>query len=487
MEKPPRRNHFHTNNSGFTLVGVLMVLVVLSVLGLSILMITSNSVKLSAGERDDQSVFYIAEAGLTVEMDEIEGQIQSTYSNTNDANSFFNELFQKIIISGKYSSTSFEKTLGEITPKAKIDVVEQNSGNPTRLYKLTSTGIIDKKSRVVEREFSVTWVPKSSGFGEMAIIMKEDIILNGKVVGDIATLKKGVGSVQVDWAGNEVFFGEIYVPPGYEQSAISRKDWMKFNPVVHRINTLPEFILPRFPSIPTYPNSNKFNYISLEYGDETMKLDGNSTMGKLIVSGSHKLTIDVGDSDKELVLDELDLGGSGVIFIRGKGKLKLYIKNKLNITNGMLNPQTLTEKLEKKVDADNISEDHLRKLEIYYKGSNTFSVSSNLKIYASIYTETANVSITSSSSIFGNILSGGRSFKVTGNGNVQPSLYFAPNADFEVSGSGKVYGSIIGKSINIFGGGEVHYKSPLLTDGSLAPGFGSSGEVEIVKKAEREK
>ena len=70
-------------------------------------MITSNYVKDIGGERDDWSVFYIAEAGLTVEMDEIEGKIQLAYNNTKDANSFFSELFSKKVKSGEIFFNNF--------------------------------------------------------------------------------------------------------------------------------------------------------------------------------------------------------------------------------------------------------------------------------------------------------------------------------------------------------------------------------------------
>ena len=52
-------------------------------------MITSNSVKTSTGERDDQSVFYIAEAGIAVEMKEIEETITEVYDITKTEAEFF--------------------------------------------------------------------------------------------------------------------------------------------------------------------------------------------------------------------------------------------------------------------------------------------------------------------------------------------------------------------------------------------------------------
>jgi len=143
------------NELGFTLVAVLMVLVVLSVLGVSVLMITSNFVKLSAGERDDQSVFYIAEAGLTVEMAEIEETITEVYNITKTEAEFFNALNARIIAVSKSTSATFENIHGKET-NARIDVEELNTGNP-REYKVASVGIIGNSTRKVKAIISIDW------------------------------------------------------------------------------------------------------------------------------------------------------------------------------------------------------------------------------------------------------------------------------------------------------------------------------------------
>lgn len=53
------------NNNGFSLLLTIFAIVLISVLGLSILTITSNTLKISSHEREDQAVYYIAETALT--------------------------------------------------------------------------------------------------------------------------------------------------------------------------------------------------------------------------------------------------------------------------------------------------------------------------------------------------------------------------------------------------------------------------------------
>src|SRR4051812_42718631 len=107
----PQNRSLRENERGFTLIAVLVVLVVLTVLTISVLTVTSNSMKTSTGERNDQSAYYIAEAGATIVMANIEEKVNTlptvkTYSN---ALGFFGDLEAIILQPSKIDS--FENTL----------------------------------------------------------------------------------------------------------------------------------------------------------------------------------------------------------------------------------------------------------------------------------------------------------------------------------------------------------------------------------------
>lgn len=61
------------SEKGYTLVVVLMVLVVMTVLGISIIGLSINNSKMTKGEQNDQSVFYIAESGVNYALARISG------------------------------------------------------------------------------------------------------------------------------------------------------------------------------------------------------------------------------------------------------------------------------------------------------------------------------------------------------------------------------------------------------------------------------
>lgn len=480
-----RYKYFHCKNeNGYTLVTVLMIIMVFSVLGLSLMATSMNSVKMSAGEREDQSAFYIAEAALNTEKILIEDKINEAYNNSSDEITFYNNVLANISKNYTVSEAKFEKN-SNVNPEAKISVEELNKINP-REYKITSTGLLGNKKRVVEQTFTVGWTKKSTGFDAMAILVKENITLNSALIsGNIASassLEKSIiimdgGVKDLNWKN---YADSIFIPINHKGIAIDKPTWMKDIPSATKkeLGGIPE--LPAFPDIPNYNKLEgfNFNYNSPDFGSSAMKLDKNSSLGKLEVDGSHTLIIDIGKGEKELVLDSLYLSGSGKIFIEGEGKLRIYVKNVLSISNGILNPVSKAETLKDDYNIEENSE-HLKKLEIFYKGTDDFIINSNLKIYSSLYVEKAKILISGSGKIYGNILSGGSSFEVTGDGNIQPSLYFAPNADFIVSRSGKVSGTIIGKSIEVFGNGQIQYKPLILTEGFFAPGIGEAGKFEI--------
>lgn len=159
----------YKENHGFTLVGVLMVLVLLSVLGLSIMMITSNFVKISTGERDDQSVFYIAEAGLVrsgVRMDDevnlalIEALLKIAENEKkelqfrDEPEDIFYEIVERSISTGEFSIGGFDPHFDEPNPFAKVTV----TGNGKN-YTIRSVGYIGEKKRTVSRNVQVLFDP----------------------------------------------------------------------------------------------------------------------------------------------------------------------------------------------------------------------------------------------------------------------------------------------------------------------------------------
>ncbi|SFQ47953.1 PilX N-terminal [Psychrobacillus psychrotolerans] len=496
--------------SGFTLLSVLILVVIITVLGVSILTVTSNSLRLSANERTDQSTFYIAESGIVVTRKDMEDKLQSAYglaySKTKEdykkaeeayyrrplkeqtgfvfdfagilENYYLNKVKTDLPKEWKVQSDSpsfkekfnFESNYSEdnikTTPIATVTVTRVMESGEGFEYKIESVGKIGNKERTVSQKLivkldvgnlgdpgtpEIPGTPETPGNGggpveglpqDVAIFVMEKIkILSPQVTGNIATLDRKAGSIEIGWNNTDNI--SFFVPNGSESIALKKPEHLGSIPPITgvKIGDIPK--LPDFPIPPSYKIIDSIS----EKGDGSAPpfiLKENSYIKKLDISGSRTLTIDVGETDKELVLDEFNISGDAKVIIKGTGKLTLHVKKTFNVTTSHFGSPS-------------------NNIEVFYSGSGVLgegNIGGHTKIYASIYAETADVKIAGSTEIHGNILSGGKSFKVTGHGDVLPSLYFAPNAHFEVSGSGKVLGTIIGKSISVTGMGEVHYGEP---------------------------
>lgn len=463
LEKLQRRNHLHANNNGFTLVSVLIVLVVLSVLGLSILMITSNSVKLSVGERDDQSVFYIAEAGIVERVYDIDknvadafGEIKAIHNNLSIkekgeydfVGKFYSRVISKVNLAP--STQLFESNLGNV-PVASITVT-QKSANPI-IYEIESAGKIGDKTRKVTQGLTIFLEPSMIEgpvmSGNVALYVNKTIQLGGSV-----TIHGNVNMKSTN-PGDKILSGGASITGQVAQG-------------------VGNFIeLPSFPSYPTYnipadreiknSNGNKTdliksgklligNYITNGY---TLSMSNNIEFKEIFLNENNTLTIDIGNATREIVVEHLNVA-NGHIKITGTGKLTIYVKN--NITMGA-------------ASTVNSNASNVDKLKIYQKGSNPINLEGGQKIYGSLHAEAADISIKGGGGFQGDILTGGQNIYVGGGASVNSQLFLAPNAKFTLGEGGHIKGAVIADSFIGTGGGSVTYNE-------TSSGTGSGGSIK---------
>lgn len=473
---PLKSNHFHKNSSGFTLVGVLMVLVVLSVLGMSILIITSNLMKISAGERDDQSAFYVAEAGVvekTYDINEKVNQAFNTIKTKYDSlpnkdkgtfdfvGQFYSEVIKKV--DGLSSTTTeFEKSFGN-NPTATI-TVKRKSINPPK-YEIESIGNIGKKTRTVTQEVIISLNPSTIPGPELpkniALYINKTINLSGSVMiyGDVGT--KSNDPKDVKFTSEAKATGKLHQGMDYS------------------------FDLPPFPTFPTYntPPDKKItnskgnttdlikdgkllinNYITNGY---TLNVSDNLEFKEIILNENNTLNINVGSLNREIVVEHLNVL-NGHIRIEGSGKLTIFVKDKITMGSG---------------STINAAPGNAEKLKIYQKGSNLISLSGDQKIFGNLHAETANIKIGNGGGFQGDIYTGGTEITVDGGTWVNSQLFLAPNAKFTLAGGGKIKGMVIADSFVGTGGGSLTYDqtNPTIGSGGSIIDYGDGSN--LVKKS----
>jgi Tfp pilus assembly protein PilX len=211
--------HLREDEKGSGLVLTLMVLLVLSVLGVSIGTLTLGSYRLSDANRDDTSAYYVAEAGAVAAYEEIQSQVLGAYESDATEGSFYDHVSTIVTSKNGQSAVDFGEQFGS-EPTAKITTAQKDS----KTYTLTSTGEVDGKQRTVTKQFTVTWVEKNTvgGSGLPILPAKGALLSNGDI--------KIADGVTID--GNIYAYGDVNIPNGningniYANGGVSITDGM---------------------------------------------------------------------------------------------------------------------------------------------------------------------------------------------------------------------------------------------------------------------
>lgn len=495
MTKLQKESFLGKNEKGYTLVIVLMMMMVFSILGMSVIAMSTNSVNMSSGERQDQAVYYIAESGVTTRMSEISVLIKSISDDPaiQNGNEFFTKLERNIIM--EKIINNYEMNHGE-SPVARVSVklVETLDDAKVRRYEITSLGKIGNRTRTVGGSFIVSYsggnsilLPKNLGIYSNSKIL----LTNGTIEGNLILNQYSVSGVEI--SGNPTVKGDIFVPKNSAANVFNAPEWWidQNKPKILKEHVSTEFPLPPFPDqFPTnfakmgdkkvndHPvvSANNINITHSAVADYKITLDKNYEFNDITFNSNRKLTFIVNE-DRSIVVN--NISGNGHLQIEGTGKLTIYLKDNIQI-DGHLNPQK----------KDNL---------FIYLGPS--KIRSNPKILkssnyaefnASVYAKDANVEIVGSAGVNGHIITGGNSVKLSGgtSATAKGTVVFAPNADVEVTGSGILKGGIISQTFTMRGGAKVIGDTVNLDEipffgGGSNGGNESSVEQGIIKELSR--
>lgn len=391
---------------GMALVLVLFIMVVVSVLGLAMMAMAVNNMKMGTGERDDQSAYYIAEAGSAFGMNEISGAINKAYAKEQTLTDFFANIDEALKLSTEKTYGDFEETFGG-KPFAKVKIEKVSSDtiiSYTKDYKITSIGTIDKRSRSVERVVHVSWKPKSVvKIPSNTVLFASDgiEISNTPISGTVATKCSSTSST-VKFTGDK-----------FDKSLVN-----------YNVNVNPE--IPAFPvfQVPSMAGS---------FSGDILTMNRDMAFKTISVNSSRSLTIHVGDYNRNLVVESLTLSPYANIKVTGKGKLSIYAKNITLGTGSIIN-----------------TDRNIEKLYVFLDGEGT-TLNSGI-IYGSMYARDFNIpkqnilDVNTTTGVQGHIISGGATeLKLNGDPILFPRMIFAPNAKVTIDAT--FYGSIIAKTI----------------------------------------
>ena len=492
---------YYKNEKGYTLLIVVLAAALISILGLGLMTITANTLNTTKHERDDQSLFYIAEAGVNIEKSNIEQIVYNAYVNTMllhqgmspENRSTFNfegyykdEISNSLRLNTPYAYLNFEKQFNK-QPEACISITSFEEPNKINIESIgylidpnnntvncSNKENIPSHYRVVQYTVSFTTDLKFlsdlgvengngiefDGLPQLTVLTKGDITLSGSsnIHGSVGTS----GSVKL--SGSSQIKNNIGVSP--DRIDVPRGTGDNYYNTIN--NRLVAVDMPELPALPPFPN-NEFNTLasaSLPTGfpmtgnnyqadwnpprnRTSLVLTENAKVENFIVPGGFpKIDINIGSNTVNLLIDDLSLAQSTELNIIGNGTLNIYVKNSLNLGGAISNPSN-----------------NAGKVNIYYAGDTEPQFSgSQQTVYGSLYVEKSDLTINGSKTIAGHIMSGGNKINLLGGGPPSGHYILAPNAD--VTANNHYTGVILANTFTGTGNAQINYGA-----GNIPPPF----------------
>lgn len=169
---------YFKNQQGYSLLLTFSTIILITVLGISLFTVTANTMKISKNERQDQSVFYIAESGVNLKKAEITNLLAIA---SRKAKASLNDYIEKVVLPDKtgqefdlagYYRNQLEREVDLLIPEVQTQTFDfyetQNDATPlanvttkktsTFNYLITSVGKIQGKSRTLTQPITLDYV-----------------------------------------------------------------------------------------------------------------------------------------------------------------------------------------------------------------------------------------------------------------------------------------------------------------------------------------
>lgn len=460
------------NEDGMAMVLVIMAMLVFSLLGTAALSMANSNVDNSLLEREFQSAFYVAEAGVNYHTEVIKKNIKAAYDSTNTADEFFHALENNLTNNKTYTTDLFHAQEGYI-PEAKVELKRLDIDNP-RTYAVVSIGITENTKRTVVKKIIVKWNAGFDTSGLHTLYAKESMYIKGKVDGTIGvsySLPEEYNlpgnppppPIKFDWGAE---CGNYFVPDDEEVNVSMPNYFDEDNiGVRQKIANNIEYKIPDFPEFPdVYVDKGEVVLKNAELHQTLNLTDSVTYLSKIEIGNSSRLTIDLNGEDRTLIVDDL-IFSQGAIFLKNKGSLNLYVKNHMTFGGStVLNHADPPENYEtmsfndiknsaKAVPKEKMY-DSASALTIYIKGTNKLVMDQDISVCGSIYCETADVDLGGSSLMGGSLVTGGAEVVADGGSDIYSTMIYAPLAHVKIEGSAKINGPVISNTLEHNGGSE---------------------------------
>ena len=362
IEKP---QNISENEQGSALVYTLMVLLLLSLLGMSVGMVTVGSYRLASETQDSTSAYYIAEAGAETIYRNIESQVSKVYESSSTKNAYVSAINTLVRSVDDKIVENFQNQKNS-QPEAHVKIEQTGEMK----YIIISTGKVSGNERVVKKEFNINWIEKSKAINlpstppNAAIVARNKLSLtNGTLNGTAYIDSKAKNAIFLK-GGQGGYAGTIVYPLGVKQEDILDKSQI-YEPYPKLISREEKFYWYNYEDLlnaikkdfnqPVTINKNTFERLPEEYFEKDqynkyqvvtsdgsvlvnnwmfshydIKVNNNKYIPKLILDSDKSTNITFSSGAESLVIDEISIGSGSKVFLKGSGNINIYL-NKLTI------------------------------------------------------------------------------------------------------------------------------------------------------------
>lgn len=483
--KVAKRQYAICDEEGSGLVMTLMALLVLSILGISLGLLTVGSFRLSDANRDDTSAYYIAEAGAVKALNDLELFIGKKYEDAQTKSSYYDAINAAFLTPKK--RYDFDSQYGDET-FSEVSIALVNSDPIAGEYMITSTGHVGKRNRTVNRIIKVNWIEKGGSglpsLPEKAVLVSrgETEFNNGSISGNVYIDSTKNNYVKI--TGNPTFTETtLFIPEtAKKENLITYPKWYEENGKLPQINHWNQQLNWEF-------YDELFNNLTIPIQTERAKILEEKPSSN-VIDDKGNVKISGGLPSYELSIEETEIY---IPSLQALENIPVTLKTDFNHTTIFVDSFTLNttnfqikegknvtivvkDKLSIQANANLNSSGLSKQLTIIYLGNQHVALGgwSNPVINANIFLKQSNLSA-NSSQFNGVLYTGGNEVVLSGGVSNSSMMLIAPKAKVTIGGSYSMSGSIIANSFLIDGGTKITYKAidtseiPLMSSETTSP------------------
>ncbi len=444
--------HHLRNERGGALPIVLIILVVFSIYGVSLLSISVADSKHANFQEDRTQAYYLARSGAEALSSYIVNNLENLTQEEREA--FIDSIDNKTSsptklnpADGGYFEVRLVKSEAELTIYA-TGVIEDSNIRETVTLKLLREVIPGETPDPIPT-FDMAFFATASGTqSNPAIKMSGSTTIKGSV----GTNTTGDRSIQLAWS-NYMRDGVLYIGPDADPNSVVQGPQKLTTHIPSGVQSLAEvreYPMPVFPEFPTgLPPRGDLRTVWIE--GEFYPIYNDGYYNEIAGIEGRTITIDLGGGDRIIRVKNLNISQGFVKLqnIGENGRLIFYVEDSFTMGGSSTINQGGS----------------IDRVMIYYAGSATVNLGDNTRHVGNIFVKDAPINIANSGGIIGNIISGGSNINVSGNADANTRILYAPNAHIDISGSGKIKGAVVGKSFDISGGSSpaIHFLPPDLS------------------------